>query len=355
VRGRVDGEAGEGSYTEGVIRATFALLLALSLTALAAASLPDRVWFSPGPGTIDFIRLFERPEEWAHTRQLFSVFKFYQQHTHVGGSPIVGPNSYEALTRAGVFRTLGQWGKKIALESWAVKEFYCTPDASGMAAAVADTVKAVRAVEASGGTVAYLAMDEPFVSGRDPVCGGPALEPTADRVATYMRGVQGVLPAVKIGWIEAYPFSSAAAIESALGLLTARGVPPAFFHLDVDVRGMRPDRDDFARDVTRLRAVCRDRNIPFGYIIWGYNGDSDTLYSLDADRQAGLLADTLRGDDLPEHLVFQSWAVSSTGLLITPSNLPEDRLYTHTRILWSVLRRLGGQTGPSSGTAVIRR
>jgi hypothetical protein len=220
---------------------------------------------------------------------------------------------------------------------------------------VADTVKAVRAVEAGGGSVAYLAMDEPFVSGREPVCGGPALEPTADRVAAYMRGVQGVFPAVKIGWIEAYPFSSAAAIEAAMGLLTARGVNPAFLHLDVDVRGMRPDRDDFARDVGRLRAFCRDRNISFGYVIWGYNGDSDTLYAFDADRQAGLLADTLRGDALPEHLIFQSWAVSGTGLLITPSNLPEDRLYSHTQLMWSILRRLGGQTGPSTGTAVIRR
>jgi hypothetical protein len=339
-----------------VNRAIVSLLLALSLTAVAAAQEPsDRVWFAPGPGTIDFIRLFERPEEWAHTREVFSVFKFYQQHTHAGGSPVVGPNSYEALARAGVFRTLGQWGKKIAIESWAVKEFYCTPDASGMALAVADTVRAVRAVEAGGGAVTYLAMDEPFVSGREPVCNGPALEPTADRVATYMRGVQAVFPAVKIGWIEAYPFSSAAAIESALILLTERGVPPAFLHLDVDVRGLRPDRDDFTRDVGRLRAFCRDRNIPFGFVIWGYNGDSDTLYAFDADRQAGLLADTFRWDAMPEHLVFQSWAVSSTGQLITPSNLPEDRLYSHTRIMWSILRRLKGQTGPSTGTAVVRR
>ena len=102
-------------------------------------------------------------------------------------------------------------------------------------------------------------------------------------------------------------------------------------------------------------AYCRDRNIPFGFIIWGYNGDSDTLYAFDADRQAGLLAEYVPWDDLPEHLVFQSWAVSSTGLLVTPSNLPEGRLYSHTQLLWSILRRLRGQTGPSTGTAVIRR
>lgn len=268
---------------------------------------------------------------------------------------MVGPNSYDALVRAGVFRTLTQWHKKIAIESGAVKEFYCTPGASGMALAVADTLTAVRAVEAAGGAVAYLAMDEPLVSGRAPVCGGPALEPTADRIATYVRGVQAAFPAVKVGVIEAYPFSSEAALESAVTLLSGRGVPPAFLHMDVDVRALRPGRDDFAGDMTRLRAFCRDRDIPFGFIIWGYNGDSDTLYAADADRQAGMLADTFRGDAMPEHLVFQSWAVSSIGQYITPSNVPEDRLYSHTQILWSVLRRLQGQTGPSTGTAVIRR
>jgi hypothetical protein len=339
-----------------VRRAIVALLLALSLAGLAAAPAPaDRVWFSPGPGTIDYIRLFERPEEWAHTRQLVSVFKFYMQHTQGGSGPVVGPNSYDALARAGVFRTLGQWGKKIAIESWAVKEFYCTPDASGMASAVADTLAAVRAVESAGGKVSYLAMDEPFVAGRAPVCDGPALEPTADRIATYVRGVQGAFPAVKIGLIEAYPFSSGAALESALTLLSARSVPPAFLHVDVDVRTLRPGREDFAADMARLHDFCRGRNIPFGYIFWGYNGDSDTLYAIDADRQAGMLAEAFRWDDMPEHLVFQSWAVSATGQYITPSNLPEDRLYSHTQILWSVLRRLQGQTGPAIGTAVVRR
>src|SRR5439155_917548 len=118
----------------------------------------------------------------------------------------------------------------------------CTPDASGMASAVADTLRAVRAVESAGGKVAYLAMDDPFAAGRAPVCDGPALEPTADRIATYVRGVQTASPAVKIGLIEAYPSSSETDLESAVTLLSARGIPLAFLHMDVDVRGLRPGR-----------------------------------------------------------------------------------------------------------------
>lgn len=339
----------------------YRLLSAIAVVAVLLPSTPaaapetDRVWFTPGPGTIDYIRLFEQPDDWRHARQLISVFKFYQQHTQTPAPSIVGPNTYEALARAGVFRSLGQWKKKIALEVGAVKEFFCTADASGMEDAIGQTIGSVRAVDAAGGTVAYLALDEPFLSGRTSRCGGPALEPTADRLQTYGRAVAQAFPNVRIGLIEAYPSFAPDAFGSMLQLLAARGVKPAFLHVDVDIRALRQGRDDFPRDMRRLQSICADQKIPFGIIIWGYNGDSDVLYALDAARLGDAVADTFRWPQMPEHLIFQSWAVSSTGLLITPQNLPEDRAYTHTQILWSTWRRLVGQTGPSTGTAVIRR
>jgi hypothetical protein len=331
-----------------------ALLLSLSVTGSHAAPDPDRVWFCPGPGTIDFVRLFEHPEEWAHARQLVSVFKFYQQHTQTPAPSIVGPNTYAALARAGVFRTLKNWGKKTSIEVGAVKEFYCTPDASGMNAAIAGTLESVRAVEAAGGSVASLSMDEPFVSGRLKVCGGPALEPTADRVATYVSGVSAALPNVRIGLIEAYPFSSADAIERIVQLLKARNVTPAFLHMDVDwhLSGAAA----FKRDMPRIQALCATEKIPFGIIITGYDGNADALYAIDAYGITGLIADTFPSwDRAPDQLILQSWAVSGTGLLITPANLPEDRPYTHTSMLWDVLRRLRGSMGSATGTAVLRK
>ena len=53
--------------------------------------------------------------------------------------------------RADAFRSLQRWGKTTAIEVGAVKEFYCTPDASGMHAAIDDTLTSVRAVQAAGG------------------------------------------------------------------------------------------------------------------------------------------------------------------------------------------------------------
>lgn len=337
--------------TGPIVGAAFMLIGAASSSPVAS----DRIWFAPGPGTVDYLDLFERPEEWAHARQIVDVFKFYQQHTQLPAPSIVGSNSFDALARAGAFQTLTKWGKKIAIEAGSVKEFYCTPDASGMNASIASTVASLQVVQGAGGTVAYVAMDDPFAAGRAPVCGGPALEPTADRVAIYVRGVHSAFPNVKIGLIDAYPTSSEADFETILDLLAARGVPPAFVHADVDTRGLRAGRDDFTRDMRALRQACAARNIPFGIIIWGYNGDSDILYAFDADKVVQEIAQAFAGwDDMPDQLIFQSWAVSSTGLLITPSNLPEDHPYTHTNLVWEIYRRLRGQTGPVTGTAIRR-
>ena len=192
----------------------------------------------------------------------------------------VGPNTYDALVSAGAFRKLTTWKIKTALEAGSVKEFWCTPDSSGMEASIRSTLDAVKAIEDAGGQLTYLAMDEPWVSGRAQVCGGPALEPTADRVATYMSAVARAHPALKIGLIEAYPFSSADAIETMVQLLRARGVPPAFLHMDVDWH--RLQAGDFARDMKRLQAFAASLNIPFGIIIVGYNGEADALYAFDA-------------------------------------------------------------------------
>jgi hypothetical protein len=337
--------------------------LAAVVAAIVCLSVPvrgvqtaDRIWFCPGPGTIDFLRLFQHPEEWPRARSLVDVFKFYQGHTQTPAPQTFLPNSFEALAGAGVFRTLMQWNKKIAIEAGAVKEFYCTADASGMQEAIGNTLDSIRAVESAGGTVSYIAMDEPFVSGRSAVCGGPALAPTADRVAIYVKSVTASAAGTKVGLIEAYPFSSEAALENILDLLSSRGVAPAFLHVDVDSRALKPGRDDFTRDMRALRQASAARGVPFGIIVWGYNGDSDVLYAMDAEHVVNEISKAFTSwDDMPDQFVVQSWAVSSTGLLITPANLPETRSYTHTNLVWDVYRRFRAATGAPTSTAVPRR
>jgi hypothetical protein len=339
-----------------VIVATAAIATVLAVTPAGARQplAAQRIWFAPGPATLDYLRLFERAAEWPRSRELVTVFKFYQQHTQTPAHPIVGPNTYDALVRADAFRRVRAWRMKTALEVGAVKEGYCLePGGTGTESAIRDTIRSIRAVEAAGGSVEYVAMDEPWVSGRLPVCGGPAPAPIADRVAAYMAGVQRQFPSLRIGLIEAYPFSSADRIETILDLLRARGTPPAFLHIDVDRRALRPG--EFGRDLPRLQAAAETRGITFGFIIWGYDGDADALFADDANELAHLLAEAFESwDAMPEQIVFQSWAQSSSGLFITPSNLPETRLYSHTNIVWNLYRRLRGATGGVVGQAKRR-
>jgi hypothetical protein len=335
----------------------FAAVALLALTPSAPIAKPQhRIWFAPGPGTLDYLALFRQPQDWRKSRELVDVFKFYQGHTQPTNNAFA-PNTYPALVEADAFRTVKKWGKALAIEVGVVKEFYCTSDASGMAHAVEDTLASVRAVQAAGGAVDYLAMDDPFASGQSPVCGGPALEPTADRIATFMKGVQGAVPVSRIGLIEAYPFSTAAALETALELLRARGASPAFLHMDVDLNAIRAP-NDFVRDMRRLRDVCAARGMPFGIILWGNNADADALYAADVGKLVNATTQAFASwEESPDDLIIQSWAQTRSGLWITPTNLPETTLYTHTELLWQIYRRLRGrtgQTGSSTGTAIPR-
>jgi hypothetical protein len=138
-----------------------------------------------------------------------------------------------------------------------------------------------------------------------------------------------------------------------LQLMQARGVPPAFLHMDVNWHALKPG--EFARDMTHLQAVAADQRITFGIILVGYNGEADALYAIDAAGMANQIADAFQTwDSMPQHLIFQSWVTTSTGLFITPTNLPEDRLYTHTDLVRSLFRRLRGATGGPIGTWVPR-
>lgn len=327
-----------------------ASLLLATLAVLATAGpgaaqlrLRDRFWFCPAPGSLDMLELFESPEAWSRARDRVQVFKFYQQHTMPGAPAIVGPNHYEALVRAGAFRTVvREWRKRIALEAGSVKAFYCTADERGMRESVAATLRSLDAIRDAGGTVTYLTMDEPFIGGLSPACGGPALEPTADRLQIYMNAVNAAYPSLRIGLIEAYPTFSPDEFAAMLRLMRARGTPPAFLHADVDLAAMHPDRHAFGRDMIRLSELAADHGIPFGIIVWGNNGDADALYADDARRLADAVHKTFRDPSvLPDHVIFQSWAESSRGLRITPTNLPERAPDTHTWLVNTFVQQFG--------------
>jgi hypothetical protein len=321
--------------------ATAALVL-LALTSLSGRPGPLLVWFSPAPASLDMLRLFEAGEEWASARSRISIFKFYQQHTQRPAPAIVGGNSYDALRAVDAFRVVRSgWKKRTAVEVGAVKPFFCTADASGMNVAIRQTFDTLVAVRDAGGHVDYLALDEPFLSGSLPACGGPDPAPTVERLQRYFANVRFFDRGVQVGLIEPYPYFSAATLTDFIGRMRAAGIQPAFFHVDVDLNAIPRNSDTLAQDLPFLAERCRSWGIAFGVIIWGNNGDADALYVQDALRLARRTREAFP-DQLPPHIIFQSWAQSRTGLVITPTNLPEGAANTHTTLIDVGLQLLTG-------------
>lgn len=325
--------------------ALLASVLGLALLATPSAGAPPtgstRLWFTPGPGTVDMLRLFEAPHDWETAREAIDVFEFYQGHTLTQAGPGEGPNRYDAFVRVDAFRKLARWGKRVAIEVASVKEHYCTPDATGMQAAVDATLESLRNVHAGGGRVAYIAMDEPFVSGLSRRCGGPGFAPTADRLAAYIPAVRRAFPAVRIGLIEPYPGFSVAQFTEIMRLLAARGLAVDFLHADARRPDTPVESEGFGGGLLQLRDLAAQYGIPFGVIIWGDPGDSDALYAADALRNADELGAVFRRwEVMPDRVLIQSWARSRSGQYITPRNLPEGQQNTHAWLVNEINRRL---------------
>jgi hypothetical protein len=123
-------------------------------------------------------------------------------------------------------------------------------------------------------------------------------------------------------------------------LLRERKIVPAFLHVDINLADIRPDRDALGSDVLQLEDLAHSHGIPFGVIIWGADGDADSQFAAYALNLASEVHRTYRSwDVMPEHLIFQSWATTRTGLFILPANLPETRANTLTAIMNDVYLR----------------
>ncbi len=298
---------------------------------------PKRIWFTPGPGSPDMRELFVRGAPWPVARAHVSVLKFYQGHVLDPTPSYFLPNDYHGLLGVGAFRTVTRlWHKQIGLEVGVVKSQYCSADGSAEENAIRDTIKSIWDVEAAGGHVNYLAMDEPFISGATvPQCGAPDLAPAADRVAHYIETVKKADPGVEIGLIEPYPFFSAVRIGEILDLLHSRGIVLPFFHLDAGVDVMTPAaRAQVPNDLRYLAGFCAALGTRFGMIFNGDNGDSAALYANGVGLRLQLTMEAFGSwADMPDDLIFQSWAQSSTGQKIVPPNLPETTPDTHTNLI----------------------
>jgi hypothetical protein len=303
-----------------------------------------QTWFSPNMGSVDFPELFSHPDLWATARDAVGVFQFYANS--VSGDPydIGGDNVLETFVEVDAFAHLYEWDIPVAIEAGVIKFFACT---HGSWAEYAN--RAIDNIEANGGRVSFIAMDEPLLGGQlvegGTTC-GYTMEEAAAEVAAFVVAVQAKHPDVRIGTIETSPPQTVQEIDAWMAALEAAGATPAFLHLDVEVADGIAN-PAFLAELAWLRDATEARGIPFGLILtadWQV-ATSDATYVESVRQWALAIGD---GMGRPTHVVFQSWmGPAASGFHEIPINLPDDdpASFSHTRLIIDGLELLDGAGG----------
>jgi hypothetical protein len=302
---------------------------------------PDLTWFAPNMGSRDYPELFTKPEQWSAARSRINVFKFYTQNVLPDPCPICGDNTLGTFVGVQAFQRLTDWGIAIAVEVGAVKPWGCTSDIT-----FGVTKQVIRNVQIHGGTVTFLAMDEPRVGGEEIAggltCGYTMLE-SMEQTAEFIKRVRAAYPQIIVGDIQAYPHFSPAEIQEWILALEDRGATPAFLHMDIDIERVRVERQDVIGDLQTLNQFCQEHSIPFGVIFtsnWHAAGSNRTYYESTME-WVRTVNDAI---GKPQHVIFQSWqGPASNGVHEVPDNLPQNDPsdYSHTRLIMEGLDVFG--------------
>jgi hypothetical protein len=275
----------------------------------AIAEEPERpaplVWFAPlapaiwsdGPaGVEDYMKLFTPSAPWSEAASHTQVF-LINDIVMLGELPGTPSNSQWRQ----VFADLNRRGIALAI-SWGP----LTPEGCGTGMEGFDGENGVRIankIRALGGTLKYIAMDEPFVGALG--CNWTPRQ-TAENALRSIAKVRTVFPDVIVGDIEPVPAAQAPAdwLQRYSAWLDAwkdvSGAPFPFFHLDVNWSL------DWLPHVEAMRHELVSRHIPFGMIYNGYWEDiADADWVRDAiahftkyETQTGVR---------PDHVAFEGW------------------------------------------------
>jgi hypothetical protein len=293
-------------------------------------------------GSVDHVELFTDPEAWAAERELIDVFQFHSAVLFPEPCPICSDNSITTLGAADAFRQLTAWGIPIGVEVGAIYEGGC----DGAATFTHDAGVVISNVEANGGSVRLLTMDEPLIHGGpkpDPAACDYTSAQAAVETAAFVRAVAAAHPEIVVGLVEPYPHFSVAALQDWIVELAANGVVLPYFHLDVDTEQVRVEGHDVAADLRKLRRFSQARGIAFGVIFtsnWTESGSNHAYYQSTLEWLDVVNAAIGR----PQHVKFESWqGPAPSGHNEVPVNLarndPEG--YGHLALLREGLDILG--------------
>ncbi|MFN2214911.1 MAG: discoidin domain-containing protein [Anaerolineales bacterium] len=264
--------------------------------------------------------LFEPDAAWTQAADRIQVFKLYGEW--VGDDPWTIHASDKDLRQ--VISDLNQRGIALAMEAGPLEATSgCGQGIEGFGGGVRIGIRDAKRIKAAGGTLSYIALDEPFVFAS--LYNGPnafqwPAERVAEKIDAYILGVRTVFPDLMIG--DTKPLWGVIDVESYKNWLSTfrrvNGYDLAFFHLDVDF-----GRGDWAQAALELETFARELGIDFG-IIYDVNPNvsSDEAWLTAAGEWAIMYELVANGQ--PDHVLFQSWHDHPT------RTLPEIEPYTFT-------------------------
>ena len=304
---------------------------------LGAAASAENIWLAAqapyppagDPGRPDFMDLFNARAPWPETSRVVKVVQL--------------PTQFMAWVPDGQLRIiiddLNRRGISLGIESLAQNgdnEPRCGQRVEGYGhpkevAAIAAKIQRV------GGTLAYLAMDEPLTFGHffnGPTACHSSVADVAERVAEVLGEYRRVFPNVIIGDIEPggafrSPEWNADYRQWVIDFREKVGTPLSFLRLDIDWNDGDP-----RQAVDEGIALARDNGLKLQIIYNGRDTDkSDQAWIESAKANIKLVESRLGG--AADTVVFQSWAPHPTYLL------PETSPTTLTGLLAWYLRSSG--------------
>jgi hypothetical protein len=289
-------------------------LSAFIIATCALLPAQQTVWFTPLPyathpdgtyGSTDYLSLFSPAAPWQQAASHVQVFKLYSV------------DNFSDTDLSTLIANLNQRNIALALEWPVLSSSTCGQGIEGFGSSPAPTLQRIQAL---GGVVSYLAMEQPFQWG-SLWTGANSCQWTAQQVAANallaVNQAQTVFPNIMVGDISAIPpfqnFTTSWIPQYALWFDTWRNVsgsPLAFFHLDVDWTV-----PNWQAAAAGIRPAVEQRGIPFGMVYNGFLTDvTDSTWMADAENHF-IQFEVTNGYAPPEEVDFQSWNPNPTHVL----------------------------------------
>ena len=302
------------------------------------------LWIAPNSGSEDFWKMFtdSGAAEWPNARASISTFQFYEGLVSQWscGSFCRENNLGKFLEVKAFQRLSNEWGKRIALESGALKEgaHGCDQSIYNLSG---NAIRAIGNIESGGGKVDYVSMDWPFASGE--IC-GYSKEKSAGLIKGFIDLVHTAYPGVQVGLIEGYSSRTFEDLRGFIEAFESQGAHIPYVHYDYDRYGVQrpgPHKTNAGgynprRDLPMIRDYLRGKGIIFGVVVWGEDGDSSEGFASDAVLSSRQILNAVNGD--VDRLVFQSWQ-GDIDKRFFPNNLPETKPGTLTWLVNTQGRR----------------